>query len=82
MCSWYLTTTAAAGAPFYYHAKYKRSFAAKLGFLEQRSSPATESNNMTDKQKRFRVHVVKEILDTEREYTRSLEFTVTVSGIV
>ena len=34
---------------------------------------------MTDKQKRFRVHVVKEIFDTEREYTRSLEFTVTVS---
>ena len=35
---------------------------------------------MTEKQKRFRVHVVKEIFDTEREYTRSLEFTVTVSG--
>ena len=34
---------------------------------------------MADKLKRLRVHVVKEIYDTERDYTRSLEFTVTVS---
>ena len=33
---------------------------------------------MADKVKRFRVHVVKELYDTERDYTRNLEFTVTV----
>ena len=33
-----------------------------------------------EKTKRFRTHVVKELYDTEKEYTRHLEFTVTVSG--
>lgn len=32
-----------------------------------------------EKAKRFRLHVVKEIYDTERDYTRALEFTVEVS---
>ena len=32
----------------------------------------------TDKLKRFRVHVVKELYETERDYTNALEFTVTV----
>ena len=37
---------------------------------------------MADKQKRFRLLVVKEIYDTERDYTENLEFTVTVrSGV-
>lgn len=34
----------------------------------------------SDKDKRFRVHVVKELYETERDYTQQLEFTVTVSG--
>jgi len=33
---------------------------------------------MADKLKRFRLLVVKEIYDTERDYTKNLEFTVTV----
>lgn len=32
----------------------------------------------SDKLKRFRVHVVKELYETERDYTTALEFTVTV----
>lgn len=31
-----------------------------------------------DRLKRFRLHVVKEIYETERDYTRNLEFTVAV----
>ena len=31
-----------------------------------------------DKTKRFRVHVVKELYETEKDYTEHLEFTVTV----
>ena len=34
---------------------------------------------MADKVKRFRVHVAKELYETERDYTLNLEFTVTVS---
>ena len=42
---------------------------------------ATSSYIMaSDKDKRFRVHVVKELYETERDYTQQLEFTVTVSG--
>ena len=33
----------------------------------------------SDKLKRFRVHVVKELYETEKDYTTALEFTVTVS---
>lgn len=33
---------------------------------------------MADRLKRFRLHVVKEIYETERDYTRNLEFTVAV----
>lgn len=33
----------------------------------------------SDKLKRFRVHVVKELYETERDYTTALEFTVMVS---
>lgn len=33
----------------------------------------------TDKLKRFRVHVVKELYETEKDYTTALEFTVLVS---
>lgn len=32
-----------------------------------------------DKTKRLRTHVVKELFDTEKDYTDHLEFTVTVS---
>lgn len=35
---------------------------------------------MGDKAKRFRVHVAKELYETERDYTQNLEFTVTVSS--
>ena len=35
----------------------------------------------SDKLKRFRTHVVKELYETERNYTSALEFTVTVSEI-
>ena len=35
--------------------------------------------DVDDKIKRFRLHVVKEIYQTERDYTDSLEFTVDVS---
>ena len=31
-----------------------------------------------DKSKRFRLHVVKEIYQTEKDYTEALEFTVNV----
>lgn len=34
----------------------------------------------SDKQKRFRTHVVKELYETEKDYTSALEFTVTVNG--
>ena len=34
-----------------------------------------------EKTKRLRAHVVKEIYDTESEYTDHLEFTVTVSPL-
>lgn len=30
------------------------------------------------KVKRFRLHVVKELYETEKDYTRNLKFTVTV----
>lgn len=33
----------------------------------------------SDKQKRFRTHVVKELYETEKDYTSGLEFTVMVS---
>ena len=33
-----------------------------------------------EKTKRLRMHVVKELYDTERDYTDHLEFTVTVSN--
>lgn len=33
-----------------------------------------------DKTKRFRVHVVKELYETEKDYTAHLEFTVTVGA--
>ncbi len=34
----------------------------------------------TDKQKKFRVHVVKEMYETEKDYTTALEFTVMVNS--
>ena len=33
-----------------------------------------------EKTKRFRLHVVKEIYETEKDYTDALEFTVEVSS--
>ena len=42
--------------------------------------PATaEMASDKEKLKRFRVHVVKELFETERDYTQELEFTVAVS---
>lgn len=35
-----------------------------------------------EKVKRFRLHVVKEIYETEKDYTESLEFTVEVRCII
>lgn len=35
----------------------------------------------SEKLRRFRVHVVKELYETEKDYTTALEFTVTVREV-